>query len=813
MINDPSKLAPKEQLALYLRTLDPAATAFTFQTFDDNEKRKGGKDKLLAGIYQGMPEKHSKLTGRFDKLGQAYEAGAGVWVTVNPQNGKGRSKACTTRIRSVWCEDDNDDGNAVTRKFPIEPSMVVESSPGKRHNYFLVDGDWPVDEQGVSDFNGVLACMIANHGSCADAKDICRVLRLPGVDHRKDPSKPHPVRLLKVNGPRYPRAAIVAVFPKPIGEEYAKSASAGGGGAADSAGASWQKLFEDMLGVEDKQKFHGPCTVLAAKMMQAGTTPGAVVNILRGWMLAVKPLSGEDLSRWQSRYDEISRVVQTAEKKGMHTVRPPVTDGVVLTDFHHYRQMQSNYIFAPTGELWPGSSVNAEIDPVPLLDSKGEPVFENGKIKLGEDGKRMKGENGQWIYEQEQVFVPASEWIDKNQPAHQMTWAPGLPPIVENQLINKGGWFDKPGTRVFNLYKPPICAKGNPTGAKLWVDHIHRLYPDGAKHIIQFFAWMAQHPDVKINHCIVFGGIPGIGKDTIFAPVRYAIGPWNCYEIDPGSLLGPFTDYRRTVLLRVSESRDQGDVDKYKLHDHCKTLLATPPEVLRVNEKNLKPYFVPNVVGVVFTTNHRYDSLYLPHDDRRHYVLWSEREAMTAEQSKEYFGPIWHAYQHGTLFADVAAYLRLPEVLGDFDPNVDPEKTPAFWDMVGAQTNSEEGELSDLLDKLGRPLAVTVDMLRQHCGYGELHQWLSNNKNQRAIPHRLLACGYVQTVNPSEAKGLWSINGKRAMIYVHKATEKPADRVVVAEALVSSAGWTAKWRANKAKCPGAKPEEWLKGLI
>ena len=32
--------------------------------------------------------------------------------------------------------------------FPIEPSLVVETSPGHFHRYWLVDGDWPADEQG-----------------------------------------------------------------------------------------------------------------------------------------------------------------------------------------------------------------------------------------------------------------------------------------------------------------------------------------------------------------------------------------------------------------------------------------------------------------------------------------------------------------------------------------------------------------------------------------------------------------------------------------------------------------------------------------
>ena len=47
--------------------------------------------------------------------------------------------------------------------------------------------------------------------------------------------------------------------------------------------------------------------------------------------------------------------------------------------------------------------------------------------------------------------------------------------------------------------------------------------------------------------------------------------------------------------------------------------------MLRVNEKFLREYYIFNVIGFIITTNHRTDGIYLPADDRRHYVAWSER--------------------------------------------------------------------------------------------------------------------------------------------------------------------------------------------
>src|SRR5258708_2660564 len=87
--------------------------------------------------------------------------------------------------------------------------------------------------------------------------------------------------------------------------------------------------------------------------------------------------------------------------------------------------------------------------------------------------------------------------------------------------------------------------------------------------------------------------------------------------------MGRFNGFLKSVILRVSEARDLGDFDRYGFYETMKTFLAAPPDMLRVDEKNLREYNVVNVLAAIITTNHRADALYLPPDDRRHYCLWS----------------------------------------------------------------------------------------------------------------------------------------------------------------------------------------------
>jgi hypothetical protein len=276
------------------------------------------------------------------------------------------------------------------------------------------------------------------------------------------------------------------------------------------------------------------------------------------------------------------------------------TGPVALDDFWAYLPAHS-YLFVPTRELWPAASVDGKLPPQPLHDDDGQPVVDS-------DGKK--------------VVLSASRWLDRKRSVEQMTWAPGEELIIEGRLLDDGGWFERAGASCFNLYRPPNMILGHADQAGPWLDHVRLVYPENADHLLRWFAHRVQRPQEKINHAVLLGGDQGIGKDTLLEPVKRAVGPWNCHEIGPHHL-GRFNGFVRAVILRISEARDLGEVDRFNLYEHLKTYCAAPPDVLRVNEKNLREYTVTNCCGVILTTNHESDSVGLPPDDRRFYVTWS----------------------------------------------------------------------------------------------------------------------------------------------------------------------------------------------
>ena len=428
-----------------------------------------------------------------------------------------------------------------------------------------------------------------------------------------------------------------------------------------------------------------------------------------------------------------------------------------LTDFYAHLP-RGAYLYVPTRELWPGDSVDTAVDEWPANPWK--------------DGQQMA----------------PSAWLAQMRPIHQMTWAPDEPMVIEDRVVDAGGWLPHEGARVFNLYRPPGVSVGNPHDVAPWLDHIKLIYPGEWEHIVRWFAQRVQCPGQKVNHALVLGGAQGIGKDTVLEPLKLGVGAWNCQEISPGQMMGRFNGWAKSVIVRVSEARDLGDTDRFAFYDHSKTYIAAPPDVIRVDEKNLREHYVLNVMGVIITTNHKTDGIFLPDDDRRHFVAWSD--ATKEDFAEDYWRRMWSWYQAGGL-ANVVAYLRALD-LSDFDPKAPPPKTAAFFAIVSANQAPEDAEMHDVIERTGSPDVVTLDALignAEALGLTELAFELRDRKSRRRLPHKLERAGYVPVRNPDANDGLWKLAGRRQTIYGRK-TATLAQQIRAARAMQEGRPWS-----------------------
>ena len=423
---------------------------------------------------------------------------------------------------------------------------------------------------------------------------------------------------------------------------------------------------------------------------------------------------------------------------------------LLITDFYAFAP-DNRFICAKTNELWPEASIDKRL---PRIEQNV-----NGVVKK----------------------IKPSAWLAHHRSIEQMTWYPGYPQIIVDKLIKEGSLIDARGYTAYNLYTPPNIKPGNPEKAELWVNHVRDIYGEEANHLFDWFAHRVQYPGVKINHAIVLGGAQGIGKDTIIEPLKKAVGPWNFAEVNPARMMGRFNSFVKSVILRVSEVRDMGEVNRYAFYETLKNYIATPPDTFLCDEKNRKEYHVANKTGVIITTNHKTGGFYLPEDDRRHFIAWSGKTR--DDFDSEYWSKIWGFYEDGG-YENVAAFL-LERDLSNFDPKSPPPKTNAFYEIVDSNRAPESSELKDALDKLGNPRAITKHMIIEVVDL-DFQSWLKDKRNQRLLPQRFESVGYSRFRNPDASDGMWNIQGKRENVYV--LTEIPEnDRKAHVDKLKSKA--------------------------
>lgn len=181
----------------FLQALDPAGQ-FTFQTFGDRVK-----DPALVRTLNGTFDQHKT------ELARLNAAGAGVFVTVNQTDGKGRRLENVTAIRAVCLDLD---GPPLPESWDLEPHVITGTSPGRFQCWLFVTEGFPLDK-----FEAVQKALATRYGGDPSVHDLPRVMRLPGFIHQK--KEPFQSWIIRdwADEPRYPLAQILAAFP-PVSE-------------------------------------------------------------------------------------------------------------------------------------------------------------------------------------------------------------------------------------------------------------------------------------------------------------------------------------------------------------------------------------------------------------------------------------------------------------------------------------------------------------------------------------------------------------------------------------------------------------------
>src|SRR5947209_946352 len=86
-------LIKREYAQRFLSALDERTERFTFQLFDDNQERKTKRSTRVL---------HGTLDELYVKLVDDSRNGAGIFVTINETNFRGRTRQCIVEVRCYF---------------------------------------------------------------------------------------------------------------------------------------------------------------------------------------------------------------------------------------------------------------------------------------------------------------------------------------------------------------------------------------------------------------------------------------------------------------------------------------------------------------------------------------------------------------------------------------------------------------------------------------------------------------------------------------------------------------------------------------
>jgi hypothetical protein len=155
---------------------------FAFQIFND---RKNSGSSITPQVLCGT------LNEFVDQFIRLQEQGAGIFVTINQTDGKGRKTENIVGVRAVFVDLDGGPLDPILSA-PLSPHLIIESSAGRYHAYWIVEG---IELQHFSLIQKKLSSLFQGD---PQVHDLARVMRLPGFLHQKQ--EPSLTKIIQESG-------------------------------------------------------------------------------------------------------------------------------------------------------------------------------------------------------------------------------------------------------------------------------------------------------------------------------------------------------------------------------------------------------------------------------------------------------------------------------------------------------------------------------------------------------------------------------------------------------------------------------------
>jgi len=258
-----------------------------------------GKQQFFSLPNKAETGFYGEYTRNVEGLLRDNEKGKDIYFTVNETKpGIKRTKDRYLRTRAVHIDDDGKDKHGgLTGGFPLQPNIVVSTSPGKFHYYWLTstdDGDMT---------EAVLRGMARDYNGDPNTCDRTRIMRAPGFIHT---NSGHTVTYEVLSNEPYSWDTIVNNFPPmletltPEFKEYDKPAFS---------------VAEAIAGILSGEDVHGSRVSLSMHWANSGMPKEDALATLIGYVEDAMRGGAIDKGRAMERLANMKQAVHSAYKK------------------------------------------------------------------------------------------------------------------------------------------------------------------------------------------------------------------------------------------------------------------------------------------------------------------------------------------------------------------------------------------------------------------------------------------------------------------------------------------------------------------
>jgi hypothetical protein len=191
---------------------------------------------------------------------------------------------------------------------------------------------------------------------------------------------------------------------------------------------------------------------------------------------------------------------------------------------------------------------------------------------------------------------------------------PALRVAIDTGIGERG--FNTVTRRLYNTYRANPLLPLRDRKPDVFMNHLRYLVPDvnERRMLVDWLAWIVQHPGQKPQFAILLIGGEGTGKSWLADLMKVIVGPWNVSTPRNKTLVRDFNGWLAEKTLAIVHELK----GKVETSENLKDIITQ--STVEVNRKGIEAHEIPNHVALFTISNHD-DAIPLDDGSRRYLVI------------------------------------------------------------------------------------------------------------------------------------------------------------------------------------------------